>query len=231
MGFIRIIFTAIVPIIIIAVIIYKIDRYDKEPIKLLLKIMLFGAIAVIPVIFIERLLQAIPIGGIAGLAYKAFIVAGLTEEIFKRKVVTKFAYKHPAFNERLDGIIYCVFAALGFAALENILYVFSYQAVSPNIALYRGLLSVPAHTFFAVSMGYYLSLTKFSIDSYHAKKYYRKSLFVPVLLHGIYDFILFTATPFMLLIFVPFIIFMWINGIKKLKKFAKLSKTNHTSLK
>lgn len=230
MDFLRIIFTAILPIIIIAFIIYKIDRFDKEPVKLLAKVMLFGAIVTIPVIFVEKLLQLIPFSGILGYLYSAFIVAALTEEVFKRKVVLKFAYKNPAFNERLDGIIYCVFAALGFAAFENVLYVFSYQAASPNIALYRGLLSVPAHTLFAISMGYYLSLAKYSVDPVLAKRYSRKSLLVPIMMHGIYDFILFVGTPLMLLIFVPYIIFMWINGIKKLKKFVKLSKMNHSNI-
>jgi RsiW-degrading membrane proteinase PrsW (M82 family) len=228
MDFLRLIFTAIIPILIIALIIYNIDRYDREPIKLLAKVMLFGAIAVIPVILIEKLLQLVPIFGIVGKFYSAFIVAGLTEEIFKRRVVLKHAFNKPVFNEHLDGIVYCVFAALGFAALENVLYVLSYQAVSPNIALYRGLLSVPAHTFFGVSMGYFLSLSKYSIDPASKRRYYRLSLLVPVMLHGAYDFILFVGTPIMLLVFVPFIIYMWVSGIKKLRKFAKLSKLNHT---
>ncbi len=227
MDLLRLIFTAIIPILIIAIIIYNIDRYDREPIKLLIKVMMFGALATIPVIIIEKILHLVPVFGVMGKLYTAFIVAGLTEEIFKRKVVTKIAYNNPAFNERLDGIVYCVFAALGFAAFENILYIVSYQAVSPNIALYRGLLSVPAHTFFGVSMGYYLSLSKYAIDPAQKRKYYKMSLIIPVLLHGMYNFILFVGTPLMLLVFVPFIIYMWVSGIKKLNKFAKLSKVNH----
>ncbi len=227
MDFLRILFTAVLPIIIIAFIIYRIDRFDKEPIKLLIKIMLLGAVATIPVIVIELLMSLMPIGGLVGLAYQAFIAVALTEELFKRLVVIIFAYRRPEFDEPLDGIVYCVFAALGFAAFENIMYVFSYQAVSPNIALYRGLLSVPAHTLFAVSMGYFLSLAKYSTDLAVSRRYYRKSLWVPVLLHGTYDFILFTGTPLMLMIFIPFFIYMWINGIKKLKQFAQLSKASN----
>ena len=227
MDFFRIIFTAIIPILIIAIIIYNIDRFDREPIKLLAKVMLFGALITIPVIFVERLLGHLPVFGITGNFFKAFIIAGLTEEVFKRGVVMKFAYNHPAFNEKLDGIVYCVFAALGFAAFENIMYVFSYQAISPNIALFRGLLSVPAHTFFGVSMGYYLSLAKYEQDFIKRKRYLTLSVVIPVLFHGTYDFILFVGTPIMLLIFIPFVIYMWINGIKKLRKFSKLSKTNN----
>ena len=226
MDFLRIIFTAIIPIIIIALIIYNLDRFDKEPIKLLAKVMLFGALVTIPVIFVERILQLLPIFGVPGAFYRAFIVAALTEEVFKRFIVKKFAYNHPAFNEPLDGIVYCVFVALGFAAFENIMYVFSYQSTSPNIALYRGLLSVPAHTLFGISMGYYLSLAKYTQDFVKKKKYMTLSIVIPVLFHGMYDFILFVGTPIMLLAFIPFVIYMWINGIKKLRKFRKLSKTS-----
>jgi RsiW-degrading membrane proteinase PrsW (M82 family) len=108
------------------------------------------------------------------------------------------------------------------------MYVLRFQAVSPNIALYRGVLSVPAHTLFAVSMGYYLSRAKYTFDPVLKKRYFRKSLTVPVVLHGIYDFILFVGTPTMLAIFIPYVIYMWINGIKKLKVFAKMSKDSHT---
>ena len=227
MDFLRILLTAILPIIIIAVVIYRIDRYDREPIKLLLKIMLFGALATIPVILIEIVLGKLAFGGILGVAYRAFIAVALVEEFFKRLVVLKFAYRRPEFDEPLDGIVYCVFAALGFAAFENIMYVFSYSAVSPNIALYRGILSVPAHTLFGVSMGYFMSLAKYAADPNAAARYKSRSLWVPVFFHGVYDFILFMGSPLLLLVFIPFVIYMWVNGIKKLKQFAVISKANN----
>lgn len=229
MDYFRLLFSAVLPIIIIALIIYRVDRFDKEPIKLLLKVMLFGALSVLPVFFTSKIIGIVAFDGIIGIAFRAFIVVALVEEFFKRFVVLKFAYKRPEFDEPLDGIVYCVFAALGFAAVENIMYVFSYQAVSPNIALFRGILSVPAHTLFGVSMGYFLSLAKYSTDPIASRKYYSKSLWIPVLLHGIYDFILFIGNPLPLLIFVPFVVYMWINGIKKLKQFALISKSNNTT--
>lgn len=227
MDFLRVLFTAVLPIIIIGVVIYRIDRYDKEPMGLLFKLMLFGALAAIPVIIVEILLEKIPISGIIGVVYRAFIAIALVEEFFKRLVVHLFAYKRPEFDEPLDGIVYCVFAALGFAALENILYVFSYSAVSPNIALYRGILSVPAHTLFGVSMGYFMSLAKYATDPNVAQRYKTRSLWVPVFFHGVYDFILFMGSPLLLLIFIPFVIYLWVNGIKKLKQFAVISKANN----
>jgi len=229
MDFLRILFTAVLPVIIIAIIIYKVDRYDKEPIKLLILVMFLGAVAVIPTLVVELILGLVGGNGIIGKAYKAFIGVALVEEFFKWIVIILFIYKRPEFDEPIDGIVYCVFVSLGFAAIENIMYVFSRYVTSPNIALYRGLLSVPAHALFGVSMGYFMSLAKYSTDTVAAKRYRSKSLWVPVLLHGIYDFILFTGSPYMLFVFIPFVIYMWVAGIKKLKQFAAISKANNSS--
>ncbi len=226
MDFLRILFTAVLPIIIIAVIVYRVDRFDREPIKLLLKVMLFGALAVLPVLLFEVILGVIRFGGLFGMAYKAFVGVALVEEFFKWLVVILFAYNRPEFDEPLDGIVYCVFSALGFAGIENIMYVVGNYAVSPNIALYRGILSVPGHALFGVSMGYFMSLAKYATNRAVSARYMRRSLIVPIFLHGVYDFILFVQTPLLLLLFIPFVIYMWVNGIKKLKQFAAISKAN-----
>ena len=224
MDLLRIIFTAVLPIAIIAFIIYRVDRFDREPTKLLIITMVLGALSVIPVLVGEIILEKIAFGGIFGIAFKAFIGVALVEEFFKRLVVVKYAYKKPAFNEPLDGIVYCVFAALGFAAIENIMYVLVYQSTSPSIAFFRGILSVPGHALFGVAMGYFLSMAKYASDPVTAKRYYRRSLWIPVLFHGIYDFILFSQMALLLLLFLPFVIYMWIYGIKKLKQFSAISK-------
>ncbi len=228
MDYIRLLFTAVLPIIIIAIVIYKVDRYDKEPIKLLVLTMFLGALSVIPSFIAERILGIFAGGGIIGTAYSAFIGVALVEEFFKWIVVILVIYKRPEFDEPIDGIVYCVFASLGFAAIENIGYVFTHYAASPNIALYRGLLSVPAHALFGVSMGYFLSLSKYAQNPAASKRFYWRSLWIPVLFHGIYDFILFIGNPLPLLIFFPFVIYMWVNGIKKLRRFAQLSKAENT---
>ena len=227
MDFLQILFTAILPIIVIAVIIYRVDRFDREPIKLLAKIMFFGAVAVLPVLLFEVILGSISFAGLLGTAYRAFIGVALVEEVFKWLVVILFAYRRPEFDEPLDGIVYCVFSALGFAAVENIMYVVSNYAVSPNIAFYRGILSVPGHALFGVSMGYFLSLAKYATDRAASRRYMRRSLLVPIFFHGVYDFMLFVQSPLLLLLFIPFVIYMWVNGIKKLKQFAVISKANN----
>lgn len=224
MDYIRLIIIGIIPVIVLATFLYMKDKYDKEPIGLLLKVFLFGAIVIIPVIFIELLLSAFNIfPGLLGIAFESFIIAGLIEEFFKRLIVLKFAYKNVAFNEKLDGIIYCAFASLGFAAIENIMYIFGNYVTNPNIGLYRGLFSVPAHMLFAVTMGYYIGLAKYTDDAKKKKIYFRKSLLYPILLHGTFNFILSTNLSF-LFIFIPFVLFMWYINIKKINKLQKISK-------
>ena len=196
---------------------YRLDRFDREPIKLLVKLMFFGALSVLPVLIAEIILGTIRFAGITGLAYRAFVGVALVEEFFKWLVVILFAYRRPEFDEPLDGIVYCVFSALGFAAVENIMYVVGNYAVSPNIALYRGILSVPGHALFGVSMGYFMSLAKYATDRAVSARYMRRSLLVPIFFHGVYDFMLFVQTPLLLLLFIPFVIYMWVNGNQKIK--------------
>lgn len=205
-----------------------VDRHDREPLRLLGKVFLFGMLASIPILVIETLLLRFNIfTGFMGILFQSFIVAGLTEEYMKRRVVMKIAYKHPAFNEKMDGIIYCAFAALGFAAVENIMYLISYFQETPSVALYRAIFSVPGHMLFAITMGYYLALSKYANSPEMNRKYYQSSLLYPVLLHGTFNTILSLNLP-ILLVFVPFIVFLWIYNMKKLNKFYKESKNIHS---
>ena len=224
-DYVRLFIIAIIPGIALALGLYLTDRFDREPVKLLFKLFIFGMLSAIPTIIVEYLLSSFNIFvGILNAAYSAFIVASLTEEYFKRLVVIKFAYNHPAFNEKLDGIIYCAFSALGFATIENIIYVVFRFSNNPYIGYSRGILSVPAHMLFAVTMGYYLSLAKFCPYENIARHFYRKALLVPILLHGIFDFILMSNVTLLMLLFIPFVIFLWIFNLKKLNIYYKESK-------
>ncbi|KAB3525445.1 PrsW family intramembrane metalloprotease [Alkaliphilus serpentinus] len=221
----RLFVIAIIPSIAIAAAIYLTDRYDREPLALLIKIFIYGTLIVVPVIFIERLLIRINIfGGILGAAYTAFVVAGFTEEYFKRLVVIKGAYNSKYFNEKLDGIVYCIFSALGFATVENIMYVVFRFSGNYYVGIMRGILSVPAHVLFAVTMGYYLSLAKYTEDEGLRKTYFRRSLIVPIILHGLFNFILMAQIPLLMFIFIPYVIYLWRMNLIKLNRFTKESK-------
>ncbi len=219
---------ALIPVIVLVIFLLVVDRHDREPMRLLGKVFLLGMLSSIPILVIEMLLVRFNIFvGFLGIVFQSFIVAGLTEEFMKRLVVMKAAYRHPAFNEKMDGIIYCAFAALGFAAVENVIYLVSYFQDVPSVALYRAIFSVPGHMLFAVTMGYYLALSKYAQSPGMSKNYYSKSLLYPVLLHGTFNTILSLNLP-ILFVFVPFIIFLWVYNMKKLNAFYKESKHNHS---
>ncbi len=221
----RLFLIAIFPGIALALIIYLTDRFDREPLFLLIKIFFIGMLSVIPTALIEQLLIFInPFAGVLGIAFTAFIVAGLTEELIKRQVVLKFAFNNPEFDEKLDGIIYAVFAALGFATAENINYVVFAFASNPYVGLFRGFVSVPAHMLFAITMGYYLSMAKFCFQPRLCHSYLRNALLVPAILHGIFDFILMLQVEVVFLAFIPFVIYLWVSNLKKLNAYYKESK-------
>lgn len=219
---IRLFIIAIIPAIAILAAIYVTDRHDREPIKLLIITYLLGAIAVIPSIIVEEILIRFNVfPGIFGAFYNAFIVAALTEEYFKRFMVLKLPLRSNHFNERLDGIVYSVFCALGFATVENIIYVVFTYTNNPFVGLYRGIFSVPAHSIFGVSMGYYISLAKFAKGERERKKNRVKSLLIPILLHGIFDFILMSGLPELMMLFIPYVIFLWVLKYRHISTFTK----------
>lgn len=221
-------FVAVAPGIAFALAIYLTDRYDREPVGLLVKIFVLGALSVIPTALVETILSMFNIfGGYIGIFYTSFVVAGLTEEYFKRIVVVKFALFHEAFNEKLDGIVYCAFSALGFATVENVMYVVFRFSTNPAVGIMRGILSVPAHMLFGVTMGYYLSLAKYADTEEERRKYFKRSLYVPVIFHGIFNFILMSGSQWLMVIFLPFVLFLWVTNLRKLRRYWKISRNDY----
>jgi len=209
----NLLFISLAPILIIAFYIYSRDKYEKEPLSFLLKALLAGIIIVIPVVLIERLLT-IPsenMEGMTNAAYTAFIVAGLTEEGMKYLAFYLFFWKNRNFNERFDGIVYAVYIALGFAGIENLLYVFS---GGYSVGLVRALTAVPAHALFGIAMGYYFGMAKF----YPGRRsfYLLLAFFLPFVFHGSYNFLLMGNSPVLLSVFIPLFIYFWITGFKKM---------------
>jgi len=228
----RLFIIAIIPAAIIILGIYLSDRHDREPIEILFLTYVLGALSVIPSILVEEVLIAFNIfPGALGAFYNAFIVAGTTEEFFKRLVVLRYPYRTRYFDEKLDGIVYSVFATMGFATVENIIYVAFRYTNNPFIGLYRGIFSVPAHAVFGVTMGYYLSLAKFDTNIDRKRMNMRKSLYMPIIMHGIFDFILMAEIPELTLIFVPYVVFLWVLNQRKLAHFIYDSRNKVMGLK
>jgi len=212
---------ALAPVVIILVYVYIRDKYEREPIGFLLKALLVGMLIVIPVIFVEDFLSGFSnlFPGLLHAAYDGFVVAAFTEELFKFIAFMWLIWNNKNFNEKFDGIVYAVFISLGFAAVENVMYVFSNGA---GVAYLRAFTAVPAHALFAVAMGYHLALAKFDVGE--KSQHLFKAMLYAVLLHGFYDFILMSQNTYLLLLFIPFIIYMWYIGFKRMKLHSDISK-------
>lgn len=221
----NLIILAVAPAIALVFFIYSFDKYEKEPISLLFKVFSFGALSVIPIVFVEDMLMSFNIfSGLFSAFYISFIVAGFTEEFFKRLIVMKIAFNARHYSEKLDGIVYSAIASLGFAAVENIMYVAVSFKDDISVGITRAFLSVPAHMLFGITMGYYLSLSKYAQSEKEMKKYYNKSLIVPMVLHGTFNFILLSNHPLLILIFIPYLIYLWTVNIKRLRFYQRESK-------
>lgn len=212
---------AIAPSIALLYYFYMRDRYEKEPRRMLIKAFAAGSFAVIPVLLAEMSLNIFELADSSLLAagYTAFVVAGLVEEAFKYLIFFLYIWKDREFDEMYDGIIYCVFISLGFATVENVGYVL---ASGFNTALIRSLTAVPAHALFGVTMGYYLGIAKF-IRPHMKAKYAWLGFIVPVILHGIYDFILFSQRFYMLILFIPYMLYLWRRALKNVDELVEHS--------
>jgi len=219
---------ALAPAILLMVYVYFRDRYEKEPISLILRGMLLGVIVIFPVGVIENYLTGLGVSmdKIPKAAYDGFIVAGATEEAFKYIMVFILVWRNPNFNEKFDGIVYAVSVALGFAAVENLFYVFSNNSM--QVGLLRAFTAVPGHTIFGVVMGFYLGLARF--DPSNRRKWLLRAFMVPWLLHGVYDFLLMSGHPVLLLVFIPFLIFMYRLGIKRMRELNNQSVFNPVNI-
>lgn len=189
---------------------YLRDQYDNEPIFTVLRSFIFGALLVFPIMFIQYAFSEENVWQSSWT--QAYVLSGTLEEFFKWFILYFLVYKHTHFSERYDGIVYAVSVSLGFATVENILYLFSNGI---EFAIGRALLPVSSHALFGVVMGYYLGKGKFSQKG---KRFFIiASLLFPIILHGTYDFILITVKQYWLYIMIPFMIFLWLNALRKVK--------------
>jgi protease PrsW len=184
-------------------IIYLGDRCKPGPKGLMVRTFIFGMLVAIPVALIESALYPGAIQdnlSLSTAAYLAFVVAGVTEETGKFLVVRFSAYNSPHFQQPEDGLIYTACAALGFATLENIIYVLSYGL---QVILARGLFSNLAHVLFSSLWGYPLGLAKVGLLKH--KYWIYLGLIGAMVAHGAFDFLFFTSSVYTLLVIPLFI--------------------------
>lgn len=189
--YIDLIALAIAPGIAICLFIFYRDKFNREPRTNLIVTFIFGALSVVPAIFLENALIDKEANSIVQMAIRAFFMVALVEEAGKFAALRFYAYPKKSFDEPLDGIVYSVMASMGFATIENIFYVLgpNENMNSYQIGFFRMFTAVPGHAAFGVLMGYYVGKAKF--DPANSVSWLLKGLFWAVLLHGCYDFFLF----------------------------------------
>lgn len=186
---------ALIPVFGLLLFIYFNDKKEKEPFGFLVALFFLGMATVVTAIIGEFAGEAIlnvifSEKSVLRQIIDAIFVVAVCEEIGKFMVLWLFTWKNKNFNYSYDAIVYAVFVSLGFACLENVVYVFS-NGIGTAIA--RMLTAVPGHACFAVFMGFFYSKAKYASLTKKKSAGARNillAIFVPILVHGIYDAIL-----------------------------------------
>ena len=176
---------ALAPVIIILWYILFLDRLNKEPAKMLIYTFLFGVLSVVPAIALSLFGGSIlgEINSVPKAWIQAFIVVAFSEELAKYFFLRKYVFNRPAFDEPFDGIVYAVMISMGFAAIENVMYVLQGGI---EVGVLRMFTAVPAHATFGILMGYWVGRAKLE-NKPHLNWL---GLGSAVLFHGLYDFFL-----------------------------------------
>ena len=218
----------VLPALILLYFIYKQDKIEKEPLGLLAKLFIAGGLMTIPAGIAEaffipiasRILE--PTGSMTlFLLVENFLIIALAEEGFKRLAMRGLTWRHPAFNFRFDGVVYGVAAALGFAAFENVMYIFGYGL---GVAPVRAVTAIPLHCIAGVFMGHYYGMAKYFLSRGMAAESRRNmhlSLLVPVLIHGCYDFAAMAGNESVAAGFLLFIVVLDIIAISAVRRYSR----------
>ena len=185
---------AVIPALFLLAYVYRQDRVEREPGRLLGALVLQG-------IFSTAIAKALEWAGLylvsavareGTLAYSALLyfgVVGFAEEGAKYFLLKRRTWNIPDFNCRFDGVVYAVSVSLGFALWENLGYVFTYGI---GTALIRAVTAIPGHACFGVYMGcWYGQAYAFTCqgDEPRSRTCRRVALVLPAVLHGAYDFL------------------------------------------
>lgn len=182
---------AVAPGIAICLFIFYKDVYNREPKLNLIVSFILGCFAILPAMFFEQEFAYTSDGTVAGVAVFSYAIVAFSEEFSKFLGLRLYSYNQKSFDEPLDGIVYGVMVSMGFATLENVMYVLKYAEIGLGyeVGLKRMFLSVPAHASFGVVMGYFVGKAKF--DSKNSFMLMIAGLLAAIFFHGTYDFFLF----------------------------------------
>lgn len=219
MQTILVLIAALAPVAVLIYYIYRRDKYQKEPVKELLKAFGLGIMSVFASLLISTPLGSMGMYGnepstLWGSLSTSFFGAAVPEEIAKFLMFWLLVRKNRFFDERMDGIVYASVVSLGFAAVENIMYLVSNYESWLAVGISRALFSVPAHFFFGVLMGYYYSLYRFCPSE--SKAYGWLILGAPIIAHGLFDTVLFSVNVLPSLSLILMVLFLILcNSLRK----------------
>lgn len=212
MTILPVLMAAIAPGIALLSYFYLKDRYETEPIHLVAKMFLLGMLIVLPAIVIQHGMQY---EWGEGNFFVSFVASAALEEFLKWFVLVQLIYRHASFDEPYDGIVYAVAVSLGFATLENIFFAFL-GASSFSSLLFRAFLPVSGHALFGVMMGYYLGRAKFVPNK--SRVFLILSLMMPIVWHGVFDWILLSAKSYWMWLMVPLMAYLWIRSLARVHR-------------
>src|SRR5580700_9041049 len=132
---------------------------------------------------------------------KALVLAGMPEEIFKVSIIAAVALRTRYFDEPMDGVVYGTAVGLGFATVENVLYVLSAKTAWESVAIMRALLSVPFHGALGAIAGGFIARARFSgvlgahrNEHWHRFRMFAAAYLVPIVMHAVFDGAMFTLS-------------------------------------
>lgn len=212
--------------------VYQLDRIEKEPTGLLFTIFLFGMLSTLPAGILETIGQLvvtqIPLHeflppyavkrGFNVLFY--FVVVGGSEELVKYYAMKIPTWRNPEFNYVFDGVVYGVASAIGFAALENVMYVLDTGIATAGV---RAWTAIPLHCITGIFMGHFYGIAKSADlwnDIHVRNKMLRRSVLLPMLIHGAYDFIATDESEILVTLFFVYIIVLDIVALRALRRYA-----------
>ncbi|MCZ8535761.1 glutamic-type intramembrane protease PrsW [Paenisporosarcina quisquiliarum] len=190
---------------------YLRNQISAEPSRTLFHTFIYGAILTFPILFIQHVFEVEQI--FQSMFLRNVLFTSLLEEFFKWLILVMAIYQHVEFDDPYDGILYGASVSLGFATVENILYIFTFGM---DTAFLRALLPVSSHAIFGVVMGYYLGRAKFALSE-SSKPLLFIALLAPLSLHMMYNGIL-SVKWISLYFMIPFMLFLWWLCLAKVKK-------------
>ncbi len=218
---------AIAPGLAICLFIYYRDKYNKEPIWMLLLAFILGILSIIPALAVQlsynESVESVQQKGTLSAAFFAYIIVALSEEGSKFLMLRLFIYPRKHFDDPFDGIVYAVMIGMGFATIENVGYVMEHGFATGVLRMF---LSVPAHATFAVVMGYFTGFAKFRKKG--RPVYYLLAILLPVIIHGTFDLFLFIGADSLLALgAIGSFIIALVLSFRAIRTKQKISKAYH----